>query len=175
MTQAVSSKSREHALPERPPERVRLARLILRSRRITLARLHPSRVPDNATAYKNIVQTARGERAKRSSYGGAPGGAVYLDTRILRALAMLRHTFTFKVSEIAGGEHSPNSRHYKGLAFDIEAINGVSVSAANRHVAAFKQRCRGLGAVFVLGPGDDPDHATHVHAQWNPRASSSSD
>lgn len=175
MTHAVSSKTREHALPEKLPERVRLARLILRSRRITLAVIHVEAGPDNATAKDNVRQTAKGRRARRSRYGGAPGGAVYLDPRVLHALTKLRDRFTFRVSEIAGGRHSPNSRHYKGLAFDVDIIDGVGVSSGNRHVEAFKRRCRELGAAFVIGPGYDENHATHVHAQWNPRAARSSD
>ena len=38
-------------------------------------------------------------------------------------------------------------------------------SASNPHVRAFMSRCRALGAIEVLGPGD-AGHATHIHCAW---------
>jgi hypothetical protein len=145
--------------------RASLAKTILHSQRISLATFHSSGVRDNATAHQNIVDTANGGRAHRSCYGTAPCGSVYLDTTMLRSLLTLRNSYTFRVSEIAGGSHSAGSRHYAGKAFDVDILDGQGVSAANPHVRSFMARCRALGAVEVLGPGD-AGHATHIHCAW---------
>ena len=145
--------------------RASLARTILHSQRISLATFHSSGVRDNATARQNIVDTANGRRAHRSCYGTAPCGSVYLDVTMLRSMLTLRNSFTFRVSEIAGGSHTAGSRHYAGKAFDLDILDGQGVSAANPHVRSFMARCRALGAVEVLGPGD-AGHATHIHCSW---------
>jgi len=145
--------------------RASLARQILSSNRISLATFHSSGVVDNANARQNIVDTARGGRAHRSCYGTAPCGSVYLNVPMLRGMLALRNSYTFRVSEIAGGSHSVGSRHYAGKAFDVDIIDGRGVSASNPHVRSFMQRCRSLGAVEVLGPGD-AGHATHIHCGW---------
>jgi len=145
--------------------RASLASTILRSRRISLATFHSSGVRDNATAHQNIVDTANGGRAHRSCYGTAPCGSVYLGVTMLRSMLALRNRFTFRVSEIAGGSHTAGSRHYAGKAFDVDILDGQGVSAANTHVRAFMARCRSLGAVEVLGPGN-AGHATHIHCAW---------
>ena len=54
---------------------------------------------------------------------------------------------------IAGGDHSTNSKHYRGKAFDIDTINGVRVGSGAAH-SAFMAACRAYGADEVLGPGD---------------------
>jgi hypothetical protein len=77
----------------------------------------------------------------------------------------LANTYTFGVSEVAGGSHSPNSRHYVGVAFDVNVINGQGVNVNNADFRNFMQRCRELGATEVLGPGD-AGHDTHVHCAW---------
>ena len=145
--------------------RASLAATVLRSNRISLATFHSSGVRDNATARDNIVDTAHGGRAHRSAYGTAPGGSVYLSVAMLRGMLALRSSFTFRVSEIAGGSHSAGSLHYQGRAFDVDIVDGQPVSAANPHVRAFEARCRALGAIEVLGPGA-PGHATHIHCAW---------
>lgn len=142
-----------------------LARRIQQSPKIGLARGHFSRVQDNATAFDNINDTAEGRAAHRSSYGNAPGGTVNLDPRMLRGMFDLSETFSFSVSEICGGSHNTNSRHYAGCTFDINVLDGHHVNADNPSAASFQQRCRELGATEVLGPGD-PGHSTHIHAGW---------
>lgn len=142
-----------------------LATQILNNQNIALATAHSSGVHDQATAQQNIADTAAGQRARRSNYGNAPGGTVALNERLLRGLLALAEQFSFGVSEIAGGSHSTNSRHYAGVTADINVINGRHVSASHPNVTAFKALCRTLGATEVLGPGD-PNHATHVHAGW---------
>jgi len=41
---------------------------------------------DNANAKQNLIDTAAGKKALRSSYGNAPGGSVYLSVNLLRAI-----------------------------------------------------------------------------------------
>ena len=142
-----------------------LANAILSNSDIKLATIHVSGVVDQANARQNIVDTAAGGQAKRSSYGNAPGGTVALDARMLRGLLALAQEYSFSVSEIAGGSHSSNSRHYAGVAADFNKVNGMPINAGHPDLTAFKARCRDLGATEVLGPGA-PGHATHVHAAW---------
>ncbi|MDX8501924.1 murein L,D-transpeptidase catalytic domain family protein [Mesorhizobium sp. VK4C] len=144
---------------------VQLAQSILDSSRIVLARIHPSGRLDSATAYRNIVDTAAGRAANRSSYGTAPGGTVHLVSSMLQGLVSLADDYELSISELCGGEHSKNSRHYVGCAADIVSIDGQEVNDKNPYVAAFRKRCRDLGATEILGPGD-PGHSSHVHAAW---------
>lgn len=132
---------------------------------ITLSNSHVSGVNDDATALKNIRDTADDRDAQRSTYGNAPGGTVALRQTMLQGMLDLADSYNFRVSEIAGGSHGPNSRHYAGIAFDIDRINGAPVNAGNPHFGAFMERAEELGATEVLGPGD-PNHNTHVHAAW---------
>ncbi len=145
--------------------RAHLGQQIRDSRRISLATTHSSGVRDNANARQNIVDTANGGRARRSSYGTAPGGSVWLDVRMLRGLLTLSNSWTFHVSEIAGGSHTAGSRHYAGVAADISVIGGRPVNSSNPYYRAFMARARALGATEVLGPGD-AGHSTHVHIAW---------
>ncbi|MGH2524869.1 MAG: hypothetical protein ACRDH2_20370 [Anaerolineales bacterium] len=120
---------------------------------------------DNATARLNIEDTANGRPASRSNYGNAPGGTVSLDIRLLSGILKLAQTYAFSVSELAGGSHSPNSRHYAGVTLDVNVINGQHVGNAHPNFRNFMRDCRALGATQVLGPGD-PGHATHIHCAW---------
>ncbi len=154
------------------PARADLASQILGNGRITLWEKHDSGRVDDATAKRNIQDTkdpAKKYLAARSSYGTAPGGTVALDDRMLRGMLALANSYTFQVSDIAGGSHSTGSRHYAGVAFDVPFINGKAVNindrAARPTYDAFMQRCRDLGATEVLGPGNK-DHDTHIHCAW---------
>lgn len=149
------------------PEEQELAGQILNSSDITLAPYHESGEEDNATARQNIRDTAAGRPASRSAYDNGPGGTVRLSPDMLRGMLQLanNHGYSFTVSEIAGGSHSPRSRHYDGVAFDVNIINGSHVSSANTWYRGLMAACRALGATEVLGPGD-PGHATHVHCAW---------
>ena len=88
-----------------------------------------------------------------------------LGASMLDGILALADTYTFRVSEIPGGSHSATSRHYVGVAFDIDRLNGSPVNAGNQHVAGVKQALRDREATEVLGPGD-PAHDTHVHGAW---------
>jgi hypothetical protein len=142
-----------------------IAEEILASPRIKLATTHVSGVVDEANAHQNMEDIAAGHAAHRSSYGGAPGGTVALNLSMLRGLMGLAERYRVAVSELCGGSHNPNSRHYAGVAFDVNEINGKAVRAGQPDLEAFKAMCRKLGATEVLGPGQ-PNHATHVHAGW---------
>ena len=121
---------------------------------------------DGASALDNIKQVSAGHAAKRSSYGSAPGGYVWLKPRMLRAMKSLaRDGYSFRVTSMAGASHSRTSRHYAGIAFDVDYINGLKVGYGNPYWRKFLQRCRELGATETLGPGDR-GHSTHIHAAW---------
>jgi hypothetical protein len=83
---------------------------------------------------------------------------------MINALNTLAGTFSFTISEVAGGCHSANSPHYQGLAFDVNVIDGRPVNTANPDVARFRDACSALGGT-TLGPGD-PHHDTHVHCAF---------
>jgi len=150
-------------------DRAGLAQTIQGSGNITLWPYSPvsGSTSDGADARSNIRDTANGGAARRSSYGTAPGGSVYLDTRMLNGMLRAADAYSFRVTSIAGGSHSSNSRHYAGLAYDVDVINGVSVGARGHDavVSGFMQTCRNLGANEVLGPGDS-GHSSHIHCAW---------
>jgi zinc D-Ala-D-Ala carboxypeptidase len=138
-----------------------LATQILNTSNITLATVHVSGVVDGADAHSEIVDTSHGGQAKRSHYGTAPGGTVALDPRVLQGMLNRARSVSFRVSEIAGGSHmTPQSRHYLGLAFDVDLINGHGTRGGGPDVSAFMQGCRNDGATQVLFEGN------HVHCGW---------
>lgn len=147
--------------------REQLAQRILNHGNIALWPHSPtnSSSSDGADARSNIRDTANGLAARRSDYGNAPGGSVYLDTRLLGGLLSLANDYSFRINSIAGGSHSANSRHYAGIGVDIGEINGLPVNSSNPYCRAFMQQCRNLGATEMLGPGDD-GHSTHIHGAW---------
>jgi len=130
------------------------ANAILANSAVVLQTVHVSGVSDDANARQNIVDTANGLQAARSSYGGAPGGRVSLDPRMLAALRQIGAEGGLRVSEVAGGSHSAGSRHYAGRAFDLDRYGGRSAST-------IVNRCRQLGASLALFEGN-----THVHCEW---------
>ncbi|MEA2671638.1 MAG: zinc D-Ala-D-Ala carboxypeptidase [Chloroflexota bacterium] len=137
-----------------------LANQVLHSPRITLATVHVSGVVDRANAHQNIVDTANGQAATRSHYQNAPGGTVGLSPAMLQGMLHRSARFPFRVSEIAGGSHAVNSRHYRGVAFDADIINGHRVTSQGSDETAFMAGCRADGATEVLFEG------THVHCAW---------
>lgn len=151
---------------ENGSERRSLGQGLLAHRGVSFLDFHISRNRDEATAKHNIVQTAQGRAAKRSYYGTGPGGSVYLDVKMLRALMILANEgYTFRITELAGGSHSSRSRHYVGTAFDIDTLNGERIRYGNRSYRRFMNRCRELGATEVLGPGTR-GHSSHLHVAW---------
>ncbi|MFD8982445.1 peptidoglycan-binding protein [Streptomyces sp. NPDC059564] len=153
-----------------------LAQQILNRRGITSLNAHSKPVGGphlDSSALSNIRDAADGKRALTSSYGDAHGKRVELDERMLRGVLQLNanHGFSINITEFAGGDHSRDSLHYKGVAFDTSEINGVhvAVSGKGRELAErLESACHFLGASQVLGPGY-PEHDTHVHCAWNTR------
>ncbi|MGE9267189.1 MAG: hypothetical protein ACQKBY_03760 [Verrucomicrobiales bacterium] len=121
---------------------------------------------DGASAMDNIKQAAGGSSCRCSYYGRAPGGRVELDEHMLTGMKKLAlEGYSFRVTSVVGGSHSRNSKHYAGLAFDVDTINGARVNSGNRYYRRFMQRARALGATELKGPGDR-GHSTHVHLAW---------
>ncbi|MFT3775326.1 MAG: PAAR domain-containing protein [Minicystis sp.] len=142
-----------------------LANVIKNNSRITLANSHVSGRTDTATPQQEIDQAAAGNAVDRSRYQNAPGGTTNLDRDMLTGMNDLSKDHSFDVSEIAGGSHSPNSRHYSGLGFDVTSIDGNPVNASNPLNSSFMQSGRDLGATEVLGPGS-AGHDSHIHMAW---------
>lgn len=139
-------------------ERYGLLRGIAASDAIELAETHISGVVDAASPKDNIMAALRGEEVMRSAYGTAPGGSVSLTRPILNALLALTqppYSYSFNVTEIAGGSHRLHSRHYAGAAFDVNRINGTDVSIKHPQQLGFRNACLALGASLVLGPPDE--------------------
>ena len=158
-----------------PSTAPQLAGQLLTSR-ATFQTVHASGIADNANARQNIVDTANGSAAARSNYdadgaGGlptAPGGVVALRPSMLQGLLTIAQSTTVRVSEVSGGQHHANSKHYAGAAFDIDLINGKTpnlTTGSNANATPLLNSCRSSGASLVqvenLGqPG------THVHCEW---------
>ena len=139
------------------------------SNQIILADSHQSRVSDNATALKNIRDTAAGNAATRSDYEGAPGLTVALNPNMLKALLAIGKQYKINVSEIAGGSHPAEKTnpisplgHYGGNAFDITDVNGERLAPGGRYVKVLMDLCVSLGATpsQVI---DETATASHVH------------
>ncbi len=133
--------------------------------RIDLFPVQVSGRNDGADARSNIADTAMGRESKRSSYGNAPGGRVPLSMPLLEGLKELSDDFSFRLTALAGGSHSKRSRHYLGVALDIDTLDGVRLSPEHPRFREFMNKARALGATEVLGPGDR-GHNTHIHASW---------
>jgi hypothetical protein len=147
--------------------RQNLSKEILLHPRISLADFHISGYRDNATALDGLRQAATGGPSRRSFYQTAPGGLTNLDVRMLSAMVKLADSgYTIRVTEVAGGSHSRGSRHYDGLAFDIDYINGMKVGYGNPDCRRVMKKLRSLGATEVKGPGDR-GHNTHIHIAWS--------
>ena len=146
--------------------RQRLALSLLESPNVQFANYHVSGRRDNATALDNMKQTAAGVPAARSSYGRAPGGYTQLSPDMLKAMKVLSDQgYRFHLTSIAGSSHSSRSRHYLGVAFDVNTINGVPIRRGSPYWRDFLNKCRAMGATELLGPGD-PAHSTHIHVGW---------
>ncbi|MGJ8725201.1 MAG: hypothetical protein ACSHYB_11635 [Roseibacillus sp.] len=139
---------------------------LLANPNVEFANYHVSGKRDNATALDNLKQTAAGVAAARSSYGRAPGGYTQLSPDMLRAMKVLADQgYRFHITSIAGSSHSSRSRHYLGVAFDVNKINGVPIRRGSPYWRDFIRKCEAMGATETLGPGD-PAHSTHIHLAW---------
>ncbi|MFB7545958.1 peptidoglycan-binding protein [Streptomyces zaomyceticus] len=135
--------------------RAQLAASIDANSRISLLTYHVSGVVDaDSTAQANITDTKNGTTAETSNYSDVGEREVWLSTAMLNGMLKLatERGYTFLVTEIAGGDHSSNSNHYKGIAFDAD-----NMSVSN---ATFVSACRAYGATEAL------DEGNHVHCAW---------
>jgi hypothetical protein len=142
-------------------------RILFHAGRIGLYNIQVSGRNDGADALSNIRAVAQKQTARNSCYGNAPCGRVRLDPKMLEAMVLLRQVYgySFRVTSIAGGSHSRGSRHYRGVAFDTDTINGSSVHGNRTLARQFMAACREMGATEVLGPGN-AGHSGHVHCAW---------
>ena len=120
---------------------------------------------DGADARSNIADTALGRQAKRSSYQNAPGGRVSLSFPLLEGLKTLSDDHSYRVTALAGGSHSARSRHYLGVGFDVDQLDGMPINKDHPGFREFMARARELGATEVLGPGNG-GHDNHIHVSW---------
>lgn len=124
---------------------------------------------DGADPLSNIRDAANDVRAKTSCYGSAPCNTVALKLSLLRAMRSLREVYGYRyfVTSIAGAQHSPNSYHYSGRAFDIDEINGQRIYGDSAVAREFMSACWALGAIEVYGPSNDPSgHYDHLHCAF---------
>lgn len=131
-----------------------LARQILSSPRVTL-----QNDPGNdgrSGARQNIQNTADGKPAFTSVRGEGGGGQTVLDSRMLAGILAASQVAPIRITFIAGGDHSDNSLHYLGRAFDAGLVNSWPDMLA---------ACRAAGATEMLGPGNK-DHDNHIHCGW---------
>lgn len=133
--------------------------------KIDLMPVQVSGVNDGADARSNIADTALGRQAKRSSYGNAPGGRVSLSFSLLEGLKTFSDTHTYRVTSLVGGSHSSRSRHYLGVGFDIDMLDGLPVNADHPGFRDFLAKARAMGATEALGPGA-AGHDGHIHVAW---------
>ncbi|MFF3356801.1 GH25 family lysozyme [Streptomyces sp. NPDC002917] len=150
----------------RPGDSAALAKQVLNAPGITFARAHSATRDSASTAYANIVDMADGRGALTSRQSHVGARRVQLDPRMLRTLLALRNHngYRFSISEFVGGVHSANSRHYRGLAFDVNVINGKHVGSG-APANAFMKACSAAGATEVIGP-PSRGHRTHIHCAW---------
>lgn len=120
---------------------------------------------DGADARSNIADTAVGKQAKRSTYGNAPGGRISLTFTLLDGLKTLSDEYSFRVTAMVGGSHSKRSRHYLGVAMDVDTIDGRRVDKNHPKFRDFMKKARAMGATEVLGPGSR-GHDRHIHIAW---------
>ncbi|MFB9079035.1 hypothetical protein ACFFLS_09945 [Flavobacterium procerum] len=159
-----------------------LAEKILKGGRVTFANAHSSGVIDQAMAIDNITDTSIGKNAKQSNYGTALGGEVEVLSELLYIMYQLSKDYTFKVSEISGADHSRNSSHYFGKAFDVSEINGLDIGQGSGEEAVanpkvtdqlineFRAKALSYGALLVWNRITDTDdvkkqHHNHFHVE----------
>lgn len=121
-----------------------------------------------ADSASNILDAAKGGLSSTSCYGNAPCRSTSLGYDMLRAMVLInqKHGLDYQVSTITGGSHSRSSRHYEGVAVDINRLEGGRISTATRTLnRRFTDLCRAYGATEILQP-PQAGHSTHIHCAW---------
>ncbi|WP_245960093.1 carboxypeptidase [Prauserella flavalba] len=154
------------AEPAAAASRQDLAKDVLADDGITLLDSHVSgNDHPESTAKRNVTDTSEGDPARTSPWSDVGVTEVQLSADMLRGMVSLGKDYSFRVTTIAGGDHSSTSYHYAGTAFDVDRIDGEAVGSGNGKVGDFRKACEDLGATEVLGPGD-AGHDTHIHCAW---------
>lgn len=109
---------------------------------------------------QNIEHGKVGANARCSKTDGKSVTA--LSEPMLNALLDLARSWKFRVTDIAGGGHSPNSRHYLGSAVDIDLINDEAV-LNGKQTDGFLQACRAAGATEIRPPRVG---SPTIHVAW---------
>ena len=130
---------------------------------------------------QNIKDTAQGLAGWTSNRSPVGGKQVTLSAKMLAGMIAVSQASStpLSISEILGGKHSGDSRHYLGVAFDVSAR-----ATDLGRVKAMGQACKLAGATELLGPCDvypekgvtgackvtgfntRSDHWNHVHCGW---------
>lgn len=119
-----------------------------------------------ASALNNIRDAANG-LAVYVRCGPACGTTTLKPVLLDNMLRLARdYGHSYFVTSIAGGNHSSESLHYSGRAFDVDEIDGRRVHEDSAKADEFMNHCRQLGAIQVFGPSNDPGHWDHVHCGW---------
>lgn len=121
--------------------------------------------PDS-TAAQNVEDTADGNPAKTSPWSDVGITDVDLSANMVDAMDKLGADHSFRVTSIAGGDHSSSSYHYAGTAFDIDTLDGERISSGHPGWEDFLAKCEEMGASEALGPGDE-GHDSHLHCAWD--------
>jgi hypothetical protein len=158
-----------------------LAEKIIKEGRVTFANSHVSGIIDKAMAQDNITDTSLGQNAKRSNYKRAPGGEIEVLSELLYIMYQLSKDYTFNVSEISGADHSVNSKHYFGKAFDINEIDGKDIGYGigakavclipDSLILEVQKKALSHGASRVLNSLNDVkkrEHHNHFHIEVTP-------
>lgn len=165
---AAFSEPQEASGHDAAASRQELAKQVLADSGIKLLDSHVGGQSDpDSTAAQNVEDTSKGNAARTSPRGDAGVTKVQLSADMLKGMVSLGKDYGYRVTTIAGGDHSSSSYHYSGTAVDIDQIDGSPVSSGNSKVPKLKSACKQLGAVEILGPGD-AGHDSHVHCAWKP-------
>eukprot|EP01062_Namystynia_karyoxenos_P056135 TRINITY_DN47092_c0_g1_i1.p1 TRINITY_DN47092_c0_g1~~TRINITY_DN47092_c0_g1_i1.p1 ORF type:complete len:1610 (+),score=192.54 TRINITY_DN47092_c0_g1_i1:78-4907(+) len=151
-------------------------RHVLENTNITLATDHSSEHTDQrwAAARENVKHAAAGNLVFTSCHGTAPCQKTCLLPAMAQTLLALAENGTVHVTSLAGGSHSIDSAHYRGLSVDIATYNGVALSRMNHDKAVLVMNaCRAHGAaphkMFNANRNCGSlcqAHANDVECQW---------
>ena len=164
-----------------------LAEKIIKEKRVTFSSIHFHKLlNDKANADDNIKDVAEGKKSQLSNYKKAkahrdePGnsGEVEVASELLYLIYMLSKKYTFNISEITGGSHSGDSKHYFGRAIDINVVNGQDIGDGvgknavskipDKLILEFAKEAKKHGATKVLNKftrAKQKDHHNHFHIQ----------
>lgn len=151
--------------------------------KLTLTKKHDQTELDGATAYDNIGDLMNGKKAKRSSGRDGrligPGGETNVSPEVLQAIintAKAGHKIV--IEEIAGGKHSPGSKHFSGRAVDIDGIDGLEdfitqkSKISDAKIKAIAVELKKSGPTNLWGPSRaglnslNNTHNDHIHVEW---------